>query len=224
MQQVNTAQPVRLDWHNLNTGNGDTLAQLAQGAQFASFEYRAKRNNELARHTLILGGKYVKQLRKSVDQLTAAIELGTFADLDKLAVELEREGYELDRDGVAALALTAAQEKLASLKKSLEAHSKGEQNSDYRKQGVYSPVRDADGNVLHGLTVHNEDGSLELHGLAHAKLVLEQGNGKRSKPRKLTVAKNHVSRSLPVSRWRTFALEGVTRARVNGDTLELASE
>ena len=30
MQQVNTAQPVRLDWHNLNTGNRDTLAKLAR--------------------------------------------------------------------------------------------------------------------------------------------------------------------------------------------------
>jgi hypothetical protein len=222
MQHVNTAQPVRLDWHNLNTGKQADLATLAQGAQFASFEYTAKRNGEFARHTLVLGAKYVNQLAKSVDQLTASLELGTYANLDRLTVELEREGYELDRDGVAVLALTAAQQKLASLTKSLEAHRKNEQNSDYNKQGVYSPLRDSDGNALHGLTVHNVDGSLELHGLAHAKLVLEQGDGKRSKPRALTVAKNHVSRSLPVSRWRTFALEGVTRARLNGDTLEVA--
>lgn len=222
MQHVNTAQPVRLDWHNLNTGNRDTLATLAQGAQFASFEYRAKRNGEFARHTLVLGAKYVNQLTKSLEQLTTSLELGTAFNVDKLTSELEREGYPHTREAVVNLASQACREVFASLTKSLEAHRKNEQNSDYRKQGVYSPVRDSDGNALHGLTVHNVDGSLELHGLAHAKLVLEQGDGKRSKPRALTVAKNHVKRALPFSRWRTFALEGVTRARLNGDTLEVA--
>ncbi len=226
------ASPVRLDWHNVNDNNqADLLATLADGAGFASFEYRAKRNNELARHTLILGGGYVNALKRSIDALETSRQLGTHVDLPKLTSRLEwlaendRLGGAMPdtHDALADIVETATDAVLASWRKSLAAHEAGEQSEDYPKRGLYAPVRDANGDILRGITRHQKDGSLEVHGLAHAKLVLEAGDPDTTRNRPLTVAKQHIQNRVGiVSRWRTLALENVSRMRRNGDTVELA--
>ena len=232
MNKNTTASPVRLDWHNVNDNNqADLLATLANGAGFASFEYRAKRNNELARHTLILGGGYIKALERSIDALETSRALGTHFDGRKLMSRFEWLA-EHDRfsgvmpdthDKLAELVETATDAVLASWRKSLAAHRNNEQSEDYPKRGLYAPVHDADGAILKGITRHQKDGSLEVHGLAHAKLVLEAGDENTTKNRALTVAKQHIQNRVGiVSRWRTLALENVTRMRRNGDTIELA--
>lgn len=230
--KTTTASPVRLDWHNVNDNNqADLLATLADGAGFASFEYRAKRNNELARHTLILGGGYINALKRSIDALETSRELGTHADFRKLMSRMEwlaendRLGGAMPdtHDTLGKLVETATDAVLASWRKSLAAHEQGEQSEDYPKRGLYAPVRDANGDILRGITRHQKDGSLEVHGLAHAKMVLEAGDPNTTKNRPLTVAKQHIQNRVGiVSRWRTLALENVSRMRRNGDTIELA--
>jgi len=234
--QATTASPVRLDWHNVNDKNqSELLMTLADGAGFASFEYRAKRNHELARHTLILGGGYINALERSIDALETSLALGTHADIGKLTDRfhwlsdndrlMERNGDGDVPEGfvITKLVETATDAVLASWRKSLVAHRAGKQNEDYPKGGLYAPVTDADGNILKGITRHTKDGSLELHGLAHAKLVLEAGDPNTTKNRALTVVKQHIQNRVGiVSRWRTLALENVSRVRRNGDTIELA--
>jgi hypothetical protein len=231
MTTTQKAPLVRLDWHNVNDNNQtELLTTLANGAGFASFEYRAKRNNELARHTLILGGGYINALERSIDALETSRALGTHVELGKLTARFEwladnnrLSGDVPTGDALAKLVETATDAVLASWRKSLDAHRQGKQNEDYPKGGLYAPVTDADGNILKGITRHQKDGSLELHGLAHAKLVLEQGDPNTTKNRALTVVKQHVQNRVGiVSRWRTLALENVSRVRRNGDTIELA--
>lgn len=70
----------------------------------------------------------------------------------------------------------------------------------YTKAGVYTQL----GN---GLQVNENDGSLEIKGLAHAKTVIVPGVHKVVNSKPLTVAKNKIRSRLPVGKFRTFCLD-----------------
>jgi hypothetical protein len=214
MQNTTTNQTITIH-HPLTATDAEAVAHEAGKAEFASITYRAKRNGELARHTIILGARYDKQVTASVDQLMTSIALGTAVDVAKLSDRLDG----LVADGrlmgdkpsdLDALVAEAAKAVLVSLTKT----AKGEQDG-YTKVDTYTTV-------AKGVTLHKADGSLELHGLRHAKVVLEAGDPETGRTRALTVAKNMVRATLPVGRYRTFSLEAVATVKRNGDTLELA--
>jgi hypothetical protein len=214
MQNTTTNQTITIH-HPLTATDAEAVAHEAGKAEFASITYRAKRNGELARHTIILGARYDKQVTASVDQLQTSIALGTAVDVAKLSDRLDG----LVADGrlmgdkpadLNALVAEAAKAVLVSLTKT----AKGEQDG-YTKADTYETI-------AQGVTLHKADGSLELHGLRHAKLVIEAGDPETGRTRALTVAKNMVRASLPVGRYRTFSLEAVATVKRNGDTLELA--
>jgi hypothetical protein len=201
--------------HNPPTADeATTLAHAAGLSEFASITYRAKRNGELARHTIILGARYDKQIAASVDQLMTSMSLGTVANVAKLNDRLDglvAEGRLMgDKPAdLDALVAEAAKAVLTSLTKT----AKGEQDG-YTKVDTYETI-------AQGVTRHKVDGSIEVHGLRHAKVVLEAGDPETGRTRALTVAKNMVRASLPVGRYRTFSLENVATVKRNGNTLEL---
>lgn len=178
------------------------IAQIAkqlatvEGTQFASFTYLSKKANELARHTLILGFSYHKLVEKSVTELEILM-----AD---------------NADKWTPLQKQAADNVMASLKKTLAAHERGEQNEDYTKKGQYVSI----GN---GLNLNTNDNTLQLFGLAHNKVVLVEGVYPKVNSRPLTIAQNEIKDQLSISKFREFALDlsQVAQARINGNTLEM---
>lgn len=174
-----------------------------QGNKFVAFTYLSKKAGELARHTLQVGFNYNTLVEKSVTELEILMQ-----ENDALPA-----GH---ADKWDALHVTAAGEVMASLKKTLEAHARGEQNEDYTKKGQYIPI----GN---GLNLNTTDNTLQLFGLAHSKTVLVEGTYPKVNSRPLTIAKKSISDKLSVSKFREFALDlsQVAGCRINGQTLEM---
>lgn len=167
---------------------------LESKAGFASFTYKSKGDGSIARFTVNLGFKYLNLLKKSADELRAKIELNEF------------QGDEL----------IAAQEVMASLQKSIDAHESGQQNEDYTRKGNMIPL----GN---GVNL-NHDGSLQVFGLVQSKTVIQEGEPRKEvKSKPLTVLKNKIKRDLPISKFREFALDAgsILSAKVNGEILEI---
>lgn len=178
------------------------IAQIAKQVtalkhvQFASLTYLSKKANELARYTVNLGFSYHNAVVKSVTELEILI-----AENTATWTELQKQ---------------AAEEVMASLKKTLEAHANGEQNEDYTKKGQYIHI----GN---GLNLNTTDNTLQLFGLVNSKVVITEGEHKEVKSRPLTVEKNKIRRQLTVSKFREFALDNsqVGGVKVNGESIEL---
>lgn len=187
----------------MNNISIETLAnkirEMAGTAKFVSFTYRSKKANELARHTIILGATY----KGVVERSKLALELLPISEILSLGISQE-------------LAVEAKNKILASFNKTLEAIANGTQNEDYTKIGQYIHL----GN---GLSINSTDGSFQLFGLAHAKVVIEKGEYKEVKSRPLTIAQDKIKELLPISKFREFALDfgNIQSARMNGETLEL---
>jgi hypothetical protein len=182
--------------------NANLIARIAkqlstiQGTQFASFTYLSKKAGELARHTIIIGFSYHNAVEKSV------------TELELLMVENKEKWTPLQKQ--------AADNVMASLKKTLDAHSRGEQNEDYTKKGQYIPI----GN---GLNLNTTDNTLQLFGLTQSKVVLVEGVYDVVNSRPLTIAQNEIKKQLTISKFREYALDlsQVAEARINGNTLEM---
>lgn len=187
------------------------ITQIAQqlsrieGTQFASFTYLSKKAGELARHTIIIGFSYHKAVEKSVAELEAIMDLNAQLSAD-------------DKEKWTPLQKQAAENVMASLKKTLEAHSRGEQNEDYTKKDQYIPI----GN---GLNLNTTDNTLQLFGLTQSKVVLVEGVYPSVNSKPLTIAQNEIKKQLTISKFREYALdlEQVASARINGNTLEMES-
>jgi hypothetical protein len=170
------------------------VAKMAQTAKFASLTYVSKETGERARYTIILNGNYQNVLENSLLEL------------------------EIQRPSLSGLAATACDELIASVKQSIESHAKGEQNPAYTKKNQYFVVAEAP-----ALKVSLVDGTMEISGLAHAKVVLEEGEPRKpvnSKP--LTIEKNRLRKQLAIGKFRTFAVENLEGVRLNGETLEFS--
>jgi hypothetical protein len=105
---------------------------------------------------------------------------------------------------------------LASFNKTLAAHARGEQNEDYTKRGQYIPIRN-------GLSINSNDWTVQLFGLEHSKVVLEQGFRPFVNSRPLTIAKKKLRKLLPVGRFKEFALDEsqIQRVAISGNVLVL---
>jgi len=164
-------------------------------AGFASLLYTSKSSGEVARHTLILGSNYIRQVERSL--LDLSIRLPEFSGID----------------------LLAANELIQSFENTIENFAIGQSNSAYTKADVYDPVFDPQGEKIQGIKVHKTDGSLELSGLSHRKIVIVPGMFKTVKSAPKTIAKAILRKSLPVGRWKTFAIESFHEVKMIGDFL-----
>lgn len=177
----------------------DAIRAQAGKAQFVSLTYRAKSSGELARYTAILGANYHNLIEKS-----------------KLALELTPE-TEIVALGIdSSIAAQAKADVLTSFAKTLAAHANGEQNADYTKRGQYSPL----GN---GLNLNTTDFSIQLFTLVQSKVVIEPGEHKKVNSKPLTIAKNKITKMLPIGKFREFAVDAgnFQNVRLQGETLVL---
>ena len=171
-----------------------------KGARFASLTYSSKKsaNSELARFNVNFGFSYHQVLEKSK------------TELEILMAE--------NKASWPPLEMEAANEVMASLVKSLEAHARGEQNADYTKRGQYIPLGG-------GANLNTTDNTIQLFGLVLHKKVLKEGVFKKVNSAPLTVAKNKLRKLLPVGNFREFALDvsQVAQGKINGETFEMGS-
>lgn len=171
-----------------------TIAEI-KTAKFASLTYLTKSSGELARYTILLGISYHNLVEKSVTELEILIRenVATWTDLE----------------------IEAAKAVMASLQKTLAAHTKGEQNEDYTKKGQYIPIGG-------GANVNTTDFTIQLFGLLESKVTIEEGIHKNVNSAPLTVAKNKIRKLLPISKFREFALDlsQVDKVKVSGETFE----
>jgi hypothetical protein len=171
------------------------IAKL-EGTKFVSFTYLSKKAGELARHTLILGFDYHALVEKSVTELEILMQENT-----ETWTPLQKQ---------------AADNVMASLKKTLAAHAAGTQNEDYTKKGQYVSIG-------HGLNLNTVDNTLQLFGLSHTKVVLVEGVYPKVNSRPLTIEQNKIKEQLSISKFREFALDlsQVAQCKINGNTLEM---
>ena len=167
-----------------------------QACQFASLTYLSKSHGELARYTVNLGFSYHNLVEKSI------------TELEILIAENSAKWN--------ALQNLAASEVMASFRKTLEAHSRGEQNEDYTKKGQYIPI----GN---GVNLNTTDNTLQLFGLVNSKVVLVEGVYPKVNSKPLTLAKKDITKQLSISKFREFALDlsQIGQVKVAGQTLEM---
>jgi hypothetical protein len=182
---------------NLNENVLAVIKQVAanKGSRFASLVYTAKGSGEKGRHTILIGFDYHNAVVESLHQLKQM----TFNDaMDKLA----------------------QQELIESFAKTIASHAVNQQNPDYTKKDAYESVS-LDGQEVSGICYNKNDGSFKLFGLTVDKKVLTPGVYKEVKSSALVLAKNKISKMLPVSKFREFAIEpdALEKAKMNGETL-----
>lgn len=160
------------------------------GCQFASFTYTAKGTGEVARHTVRLGAEY----------RNACVD-----DLTELEIRLQK------AKGIEKVVIGGL---IESVKESIAAIDEGRSHVNYTKAGLYRQI-------VPGLQMSLNDGSLEVKGFSHAKKVITPGVYKaRNFRSEETRIKSEIEKDLKKSKFRTYALENLKTAKINGDTLE----
>ena len=158
-----------------------------EGCQFASLRYTSKESGEEARHNVLLGFSYL-----------AAVE-ASLLDL------------EIQRPNLSGLDQLAADELIASFRKTLNGTQDG-----YTKGHIYEAT------AIRGLKVNTNDGSLQLFGLVQSKVIFKEGKHKIVKSAPMTIAKNKLRKALAVGKFREYALDDgqIHGAKVNGNVIE----
>jgi hypothetical protein len=217
------------------------------GTRFVGVTYRSKESNELARHVLIVGASYENVVKESIEKLARmrGAELGvdmqaTKALTDSIANakakvemfnamafgspnynEVAHDEWHVALDSTKRALKNlqnmigperaAASELALSLFQSLTG-----ENLAYTKGGVYETI-------CQGVKVSRVDGSFELCGLSHSKKVLEQGVFKSVASSPKTIAKNKLRSELPISKFRTLALDmgALESVRIGGQEIDV---
>lgn len=174
----------------------DLIHQLTQckGAKFAGLTYRSKETHELARYTVILG-------------------------VDRTALyQKDRETLRTMLPSLEGLPKQAAEALLASIEESL---AKGLGNNSAYTHGPEQGDTYLTFDGLPDVKLNVNDGVLHLMAIVQSKTVLEEGEYKHVNSKPLTLAKNAIRRELRQSKIRQFALPNLSKAKLNGETLEL---
>lgn len=175
----------------LSAANVIALVGQCGSAKFASFTHVAKRNGEIARHTVILHANYGTVLAASLAKVTEM------------------------RPSLSGTALLACDEIIASINNSISQYAKGETNDAYTCKDVYvHPLG------LDGIRVHKDTGEIYIDVLTQSKIVLQEGTPEKPvKSSEKTLAKKEISRQLRISKYRTFSLTNIGAIKMDGETM-----
>lgn len=196
-----------------------------ESASFASFTYTSKESGEKARHVLILGADYGKLVNESIAVIakaggsdllmdTASTKVLT-AEVNKhpagsAALKLAKKDLNAFQETIGAVRAATA-ELYISLTDSLVGLTTGEGNPAYTKADTYE-------HICPGITRHLVDGTFEVAGLSHTKVVLTPGVFKSVNSSEKTKAKDALRKTLPIVRYRTFCLDAgnMESVKING--------
>ncbi len=188
------------------------IASITTGVTFAGVTYRSKESGELARHVLILGASYENTVRNSLaiiaqranivpDSILTRTLQNMIETYPKGTMERKEASETLKSwQAMAGPVRSAAAELYVSFEDTLTGILTGQENKRYTKAGLYE-------SICPGLKVSRADGSFELVGLAHSKVVLEEGTFKHVNSSEKTIAKEDIRRALPIGKFRTLSLD-----------------
>ncbi|SRR3990167_6857931 len=190
--------------------------QLEQGrkvAKFIGLTYKAKSTGEVSRQTIILGASYKKTIEDSILELE-------LLNLEDIAQEIV-----IKYNGEIKEWLIHCKFAKDELLESFKATLRGE-NPFNTKRGQYVSLLDERGGQIEGLRLNLNSSSVEIWGLSHSKVVLEEGERKQSISSAKTIAKNVIRERLKVGRFRTFCLEAghIQTVRINGEEIDFVNE
>jgi hypothetical protein len=122
-------------------------------------------------------------------------------------VETSLSELEKIRPSLSGIDAIAADELLESFRKTLNGTQDG-----YTKAGIYEET------PISGLKVNKNDNSLQLFGLERNRVVLVPGVHKTVNSSEKTIAKNKLRKSLPVGKFKEFAIDpgNIASARLEG--------
>lgn len=172
------------------------LSKIRPSSTFLSLNGYKNSQGEVADYGIVFHVSYQSLLERSVVELGAYIPEN---DVEAQAKEELLKSYETSLEKLK----TKAQEEL---------------------EDAYTHFKDDSGNYIKGVKLHKESGTLHLYGLVNSKKVLVPGTYKEVKSKDLTVAKNKISKSLPISRWRQFKISSNQVKSVKVEKLELTVE
>lgn len=121
--------------------------------------------------------------------------------------------------GLTGIDAEAQAELIASYRKSLD--------SDATEIAEpYVSVRDAEGNAIRGVKRHDERQTVYIYGMQvpDRKRIIVPGTYREVNKRAKTLAKEKLSKDLPVSRWRQFILSPETVGEIRIEKMRLSFE
>lgn len=116
------------------------------------------------------------------------------------------------------LTAVAKAEVIASLNQSLLSFNTDTVNPDYTCADTYEPI-------TAGVKAHKTEGQIYVSGVVISKKVIKAGTYKTVNSKPLTLAKNALKKSAPISKWRQFILaaDNVDLLRLGGKEIRFAS-
>jgi hypothetical protein len=169
------------------------IASVRPQATFLTLHgYRAE-SGEVADHQIVFHVSYRTLLERSV------VALNALQVSDDLQAQAKGEVFE---------SLTASLAKV-------------EETTVEDIEDAYERFFDDSGAHIKGIKRHIESGVMHLYGTTVQKRVIVPGTYKEVKSKPLTIAKNKIRASLPVSKWRQYRVKHDQLDRVSVDSLKL---
>ena len=186
---------------------------------FASLDY-VNQYGEHAIHVINLGANYDNVLEKSRQQLLAMMEIDYgFAVIapearneDGLLTLTDSRIIHVGIHATDAYTALAARELLLSIYNSINNRLQGRDNDAYTKTETYT-------SIMHGIKLHDEQGTFELSGMAHSKRIICEGVYPTRNSRPKTIAKAALRKQLAMGKWKTFRIDCTVSITRKGETL-----
>lgn len=91
-------------------------------------------------------------------------------------------------------------------------------------EDAYTHFKDDSGNYVKGIKLHKESNTLHIYGVVNTKKIIVPGTYKEVKSKEITVAKNKLTKNLPISKWRQFKITPDQVKSIKVEKLELTTE
>lgn len=175
----------------------EKLQTLRPNSTFLSITDYTNNQNELADYNIVFHVSYESLLKRSVDKLIQ---------------------YQPKND----IELQAKRELLTSYTNSLK---KLETSDIDQVSDGYRHFYDDSGRMIKGVKLHEETDVLHLYGLVvHKKVKQSATSTKKTNSKDLTLAKNKIVNTLPISKWRQFKIQPDRVAKIAVENINLLQE
>jgi len=187
------------------------MVYLMNPSSITTAKVAAKFASVTAHGTSFIGVDYTSKESGEVSRMVILIGASYKSVVERSLAQLE------EVEVKTVLEIQAKAELVASFKNTLTNMEKGLENDAYTKKGMYV-------SICKGIKVLEHDESFEVCGLVMSKKVLVEGTHKVVNSRPLTIIKNNLKKDLPISKYRTLALDlgHLEAIRIGGTEIEVS--
>jgi hypothetical protein len=178
----------------------EELQRLNRAPKFVGIDYVTKDRFEKSRFTLLVGASYLALVKESITEID--IRLANARGIEKVALKHLK----------------------ASFEESLNAAAEGRPHVNDTKPNQYVYIRTHNGVLIPGIRINLRDGTAELAGRVHSRVVLEPGEPKPLvKHRSIeTALRAKLRKEMPIHQFVTLAIDPghFQQVRINRETLD----